>query len=277
MNCLGAQAGFRRSNGSAIIRSVGPWTRWRALILLCAIAVTSLVACGNSAVTEPASSIGTRVDIAVPKAVLDAPLTDAQGKATNLAAFGGKVLVLADAMTLCQEVCPLLGANLVQMARDTSKAGQAGGVALVQLTVDPERDTPARLSAYRRQFDPPPANWTVLTGPASSIKLIWKFFGIAYTRVPEESPAALDWWTGKKLTYDVQHSDIVLFLDKGQHERFIIDATPNTAGQAPPPRLRSFLSAQGRQNLASPEPGSSWTVADGLRVVSWLTGKNVQP
>jgi protein SCO1 len=217
------------------------------------------------------------INVAVPPSILSLPLTDAQGKPTSLAAYRGTVVVLGDSLTLCQEVCPLLGANFVQMARATARAGTAQEVQFVELTVDPGRDSPARLRAYRELFDPAPANWATLTGPASSIKAIWHFFGIAYSRVPEGSPAAVDWWTGKKLTYDVQHSDVVLFLDARQRERFIIDATPNTSGQSPPKPLTSFLSDEGHKNLTHPEPGASWTVADGLRVVSWLTGKTVQP
>ncbi len=245
--------------------------------MVAGISLSCASACGSSARTAPAASIGTAINVAVPQSILTLPLIDARGKATSLAAYRGKVVVLGDSLSLCQEVCPLLGANLVQMARATARAGTAQGVQFVQLTVDPGRDSPARLSAYRELFRPAPANWSTLTGPASSIKEIWHFFGVAYSRVPEGSPAAVDWWTGKKLTYDVQHSDVVLFLDARQRERFIIDATPNTGGQAPPEPLATFLSDEGRKNLTQPEAGASWTVADGLRVVSWLTGKTVQP
>ena len=245
--------------------------------MLTGLAIPSLVACGASPSPVPPRSVGTAVDVSVPQSVLTLPLTDSQGRPTSLAAYRGKIVVLADAMTLCQEVCPLLGANFVLMAHATTRSGAAQKVQFVQLTVDPDRDTPARLAAYREFFHPAPTNWSTLTGPASSIKAIWHFFGIAYARVPEGSPAAVDWWTGKQLTYDVQHSDVVLFLDGRQHERFIIDATPNTGGQSPPQPLKNFLSAEGRKNLAQPEPGGSWTVGDGLSVVSWLTGKKVQP
>ncbi len=202
--------------------------------------------------------------------MLNAPLTDENGRPISLAAFKGRVIVLADAMTLCQEVCPLLGANLVAMARATKRAGQQQDVEFVQLTVDPARDVPQRLAAYRRFFAPAPTNWATLTGSASSIATIWKFFGVEYARVPEGTPPAIDWWTGRKLTYDVQHSDDVLFLDPQQHERFVIDASPNTRGQSPPQPLNSFLSAEGRNNLTQPDPVDSWTTSDGLQVARWL-------
>jgi cytochrome oxidase Cu insertion factor (SCO1/SenC/PrrC family) len=49
-------------------------------------------------------------------------------------------------------------------------------VQFVQLTIDPARDTPARLAAYRQLFRPVPRNWSTLTGPAATISAIWKYF-----------------------------------------------------------------------------------------------------
>lgn len=241
-----------------------------ALSIVAAVACTLTTACATSAAEPPAASVGSSLDIRVPNSVLNAPLIDANGHPTSLAEFKGKVVVLADAMTLCQEVCPLLGANLVAMARATVHAGQQNQVEFVQLTVDPARDSPARLNAYRQFFAPAPTNWATLTGSAASIQTIWKFFGVDYARVPEDSPPAIDWWTGRKLTYDVQHSDDVLFLDPLQHERFVIDASPNTSGQLPPQPLAHFLSAEGRKNLTRPDPVDSWTTSDGLQAVRWL-------
>lgn len=237
-----------------------------------AVVCAAATGCGSSTVRAPSAAIGASLDAPVPQSVLNAPLTDENGRRTSLVAFSGKVVVLADAMTLCQEVCPLLGANLVAMARATEHADQQKDVEFVQLTVDPARDSPARLAAYRRFFAPAPGNWATLTGSAASIEKIWKFFGVEHAPVPEDSPPAIDWWTGRKLTYDVQHSDDVLFLDPRQHERFVIDAAPNTDGQAPPQPLNKFLSAQGRENLIKPDPGDSWTVSAGLKVVRWLFG-----
>ncbi len=233
-------------------------------------ALIALSGCGSSSVAQPDASLGTRLDDAVPASVLNAPLTDQHGKATSLADFRGKTVVLGDSMTLCQEVCPLIGANFVQMARETKRAGTAGSIQFIQLTVDPQRDTSPRLAAYRQLFAPAPANWSTLTGPAASIARIWKYFGVGYDKVPSGSPAPRDWWTGKPLTYDVQHTDAVIFLDARQHERFLIVGTPNTGGNQPPQRLKKFLSDVGQRNLNHPNPGDTWTVEQGMGVVRWV-------
>lgn len=233
--------------------------------------------CASSGQPSPSSNLGTAMDQTVPRAVLTLPLTDASGHSTTLSAFRGKVIVLGASMTLCQEICPLLAANFVYLARQTSAAGHAPDVQFVQLTIDPTRDIPARLAAYRQLFRPAPANWSTLTGPAASISAIWKYFGASYQKVPEGSPPARDWWTGKLLTYDVQHSDVVVFLDAQQHERFLINEAPDTSGKQPPQSLKSFLSAKGRQNLTHPDVGASWTPKDAASVVNWIAGKKLVP
>lgn len=139
----------------------------------------------------------------------------------------------------------------------------------VELTVDPTRDTPARLHAYRRLFHAP-RNWSLLTGKPTVIADIWKYFGASYTRGPEDKPAGIDWLTGKKLTYDVDHSDVLVFIDASGAERFVIFGLPDTGGRRPPAALTRFLDALGRRHLAHPGP-TSWTVPDALAALSWLT------
>ncbi|HEX5267385.1 MAG TPA: hypothetical protein VFW24_11480, partial [Acidimicrobiales bacterium] len=95
-----------------------------------------------------------------------------------------------------------------------------------------------------------------------------RFFGWYYGRVPEASPPAEDWWTGRPLTYDVTHSDGFSVIDATGHERFATGADPSFRGKLPP-ALASYLSAQGRRNLTHPATGA-WTPATVLRTLGWL-------
>jgi len=52
----------------------------------------------------------------LPPDIANTPLVDETGRTTNLAAFKGKIVVLTDFMTLCQEVCPITTAVLNQAA-----------------------------------------------------------------------------------------------------------------------------------------------------------------
>ena len=107
--------------------------------------------------------------------------------------------MLADFLTLCQETCPLTTGNLLAMDRAVMAAGLGQRVRFAELTVDPDRDTPARLRAYRTLIGAP-ANMLLLTGRPAVIEQIWRYLGVWYQRVGEDSPPGTDWLTGRPLT-----------------------------------------------------------------------------
>jgi protein SCO1 len=242
---------------------------------LAASVVVVVAACGGGGGVPgpPSAYLGAVLDRPVPGWVADLPLTTDAGRPATLAAFGGQVVVLADFLTLCQETCPLTAGNLLVMDRAVIAAGLAGRVRLVELTVDPGRDTPARLRAYRALVGAG-ANWSLLTGRPAVIKRIWGFFGVWYQRVAEGRPPGVDWLTGKPLRYDVTHQDALIYLDAGGRERFVVVGSPNAAGAWVTPALRRFLSVQGREDLSHPD-ASTWTAAEALSPIAWLTGRPV--
>ena len=66
----------------------------------------------------------------------------------------GRYVVLAPFLTLCQEECPLTTGVYQELQASVDKAGLGHKVAFVEVNVDPERDTPARLRAYEQRFGP---------------------------------------------------------------------------------------------------------------------------
>jgi protein SCO1/2 len=203
------------------------------------------------------------------------PFIDQSGASRTLASFHGKVLVVSDAMTLCQETCPLDTANVVAAARAVTAAGLGDRIAFASITVDPQRDDRAKLAAYRGLFAPAPANWVLLTGSPDSVAALWRYLGVYYETVPETSPPASDWLTGRPLTYDVTHADLVFFIDENGHERFVIDGPAHVAtGAAMPDALRRFLNDEGQRNLAQPD-AQTWTVGQALQILGWLTGRSI--
>lgn len=236
-------------------------------------AIIVAVAVAACSATRPASdaspTVGSAGDRPIPLAVADLPLVDDQGASTTLSALRGKTIVLTDFLTLCQEICPLTSANLLQVQEAIGRAGRADQIVIVDVTVDPARDTPARLAAYRTIVGAG-SNWKFLTGSAATIQALWKWFGIAYETTPEDSPAPIDWWTGKPLTYDVGHSDALFFIDSHGSQRYVVAGPPNASSAQIPSGLASFLNADGRANLAS-QAADSWTAADVDTVLSWLT------
>jgi protein SCO1/2 len=150
-------------------------------------------------------------------------------------------------------------------------------VEFLTITVDPARDDPHHLTAYRRLYDPHDQlpNWQLLTGSQADITALWKYFGVYWEKVAEDKPPDHDWLTGKPLTYDIAHADEVLMLDQQGRWRYVISGHAHvTSVDGLPGRMRSFLSADGRRHLL--RPGSAtWTPDDVVQGLSWLTGKKI--
>jgi protein SCO1 len=178
-------------------------------------------------------------------------LVDEHGGRASLASFKGRWVVFAPSMTLCHETCPMTTGVLMSLQRLLRGAGLASRVAVVEITVDPWRDTPARLRAYERMTG---VNFTMLTGSVPNILRLWKILGILVERVPLEKPPPIDWYTHKPETLNIVHSDALFILDPTGRERVIVSGMPKIeTGQALGSALRSLLDKEGLHNLNHPE------------------------
>ncbi len=198
------------------------------------------------------------------------PLVDQHGRPVSLAALRGKVVVLAPFLTLCQDECPLVTGAFISLQRDLRAAGQAQHVVFVEATVDPGRDSVARLAAYQREFG---ADWDLWTGTPANVAAFWEPFGVEYQIVPEDQPPHLDWLTNAPLTYDVDHTDGYILIGTDGRERFV-DATAPDLGGRLDRKLTSLLDDGGVHNLDHPQE-PNWTVADALASISWALGTDV--
>ena len=226
-----------------------------------------LAACGSSAPGAPPPNQGLTLNQPTPQTV---PLVNQEGQTVTLAGLRGKVVVLAPFLSLCQDECPLVTGAFITMQRDLQAAGLAHRVVFVEATVDPGRDTVARLTAYQKEFG---ADWDLWTGTAANIAAFWKPFGVSYQIVPEEQPAKTDWLTGQPLTYDVDHTDGYILINQSGRERFVDASAPNEKG-ALNAKLRGLLNDCGLHDLQNPQ-APSWTTADALAAVGWLLGTNI--
>jgi len=124
----------------------------------------------------------------------------ADGKDFRLSSLRGKVVVLEFGFTHCPAVCP---ASLAMLAQARQKLGaDADRLQVVFISVDPERDTPARLKSYLAQFD---KDFIGLTGTPEQMAAIRKDYGISATRFP--APAG-------QSGYQMGHSSYLYFIDK---------------------------------------------------------------
>lgn len=237
--------------------------------LLGALSSLGLAACGSSGPpAAPAASVGSTENRVVPAAVAALPLTDQAGRTVTLASLRGRTVVVAPFLSLCQEICPLTTANLNVVERQLVADHLGNRVQILEVSVDPGRDTPARLAAYAKLTN---STAELVTESPAVLQQMARFFGWYYAAVPEGSPPATDWWTGRPLTYDVDHSDGFMILDSAGHERFSSGANPAFSGRLDP-RLAAMLNAQGRQNLEHPAQGA-WTPATVLGALGWLFGR----
>jgi protein SCO1/2 len=81
----------------------------------------------------------------------------------------GKTWVAAFIFTTCNGPCPRMSAQMRRVQDETRDLPQ---VSLVSFSIDPETDTPERLSEYARRFKADPARWSFLTGDPKVIRAL---------------------------------------------------------------------------------------------------------
>ena len=112
--------------------------------------------------------------------VPDVELVDQDGKAVRVRSLllSGRPVVVSFIFTTCTTICPMLSTIVSRV--QTSLGDRAGReVSLVSISVDPGRDTPARLKAYGARHKSGPG-WTWLTGGRGAVEQVLRGMG-AYT------------------------------------------------------------------------------------------------
>jgi protein SCO1/2 len=130
----------------------------------------------------------------------EAPLFSLQssgGGTLELRSYRGKVVILGFGFTWCTDVCPVTLATLKLARRNLGPA--AADVQVVYITVDPERDNPARMKEYLRAFDP---TFIGGTGGASDLAAVRKDYGIVAEKHVKGS------------SYSVAHSSYTYLIDR---------------------------------------------------------------
>jgi protein SCO1/2 len=155
----------------------------RAVLSTGTLAVLAgLVAAG---VRVASASMAERFDITAAEADaprLDRPapplaLTDQHGDRVSLARFRGRPVLVAFAYAHCTTVCPVV----VHEMTDAQRRLGSDGPALLILTLDPWRDTPARLPSLARSWDVG-ADAHVLSGSVDEVNRILDAWEVPRTR-----------------------------------------------------------------------------------------------
>ena len=248
------------------------------LVLLAVVVGGALAGCGGSSggaglpSRESAPNYGTLIDQPVPAALDKLPMTNQHGEKTSLGAFKGKTVVLVPFLTLCADICPFTTGILLQVEKALKAAHATSKAEIVELTVDPHRDTTAHLAAYAKLTN---AGWQMVRMSPADLAKFQEFFEFTYIKVAEDNPPDIDWMTGKPLTYDIDHSDNYFVIDPEGNERIVEDAAPDYTGKLNP-KLQKFLSPEGLKHQKHP-PQPDWTTNDLLEALGKVTGEKLPP
>ena len=153
------------------LRVAGAWSRAEAFTVIGHDAGVAAALAGPSA---PARRL--RRGDAVP----DFSLITERGSPFGAADLRGHPTAVTFIFTRCPmpEFCPLMSKRFQQVQREIAGDAALGGVRLVSITLDPDFDTAAVLSAYARAYVADPSRWTFLTGGAADVSTLTKAFAI---------------------------------------------------------------------------------------------------
>ena len=148
-------------------------------IFACILAIV-MVGCASTAavVNEGAATVLPSGGIVVdpPHTIADSTLTDQSGKPMHLTDLRGRVSIVFFGYTNCPDVCPITVSDWTRVKK--SLGPDADKAAFVFLSVDPARDTPAKLATYLGAFD---TSFIGLTTDLATVKKIGEDFGAIFT------------------------------------------------------------------------------------------------
>ena len=159
----------------------------------------SLVLTAAASAASPPAESALKAGVLSP--VMPAPqleLDSTQGTPLNLAAYHGKVVLLAFGFSNCGEVCPITLATLAGARKKLADA--AKDVQVVYVTVDPERDTAAQMKKYLGSFD---ATFVGGVGTRAQIDEAQKRYGISSKKLVNADGS-----------YTIGHSSSIYMIDR---------------------------------------------------------------
>ncbi len=133
----------------------------------------------------------------------------------NLSDFKGKVVAIYFGYTTCPDVCPtnlsLLSSAIKQLNAEEKNMFQS-----LFISVDPERDTPAKLTEYVKYFD---KDMLGLSAAIGDLNPVVAQYGAFYEKVPFSNSALL---------YGIDHTSEIYIVGKdGKIFEILEHATPS--------------------------------------------------
>ena len=145
-------------------------------------------------------------------------LIDQNGATRTDQDYRGKYMLVFFGYTYCPDVCPT---TLAVMKSALEMMGsRAANIVPLFITVDPKRDTPAKLKSYLSSFGP---RFVGLTGDDKAIAAVAREYRVYYQVHPAENGG----------DYTVDHSGVVYLMDAGGKfvANYTLDNSPDMMAQ----------------------------------------------
>lgn len=115
---------------------------------------------------------------------LDLPLTDQSGKAVSLDLYAGGPVLVTMFYGSCPHVCPMLIATVQRYEGELPEAGRKR-LRVLMVSLDPDRDTPAKLTEVAQRHRVDLARWTLARAGADDVRRLAAALGIQYRKLPD--------------------------------------------------------------------------------------------
>jgi protein SCO1/2 len=115
---------------------------------------------------------------------LDATWTNQHGEKMSLADLKGRPVLVTMGYATCKFACPRLAADLLAIEKQLSPA-QREHLAIVFVSIDPGRDTPAAMKTFLGQYQVDQERWHGLSGSDDAILELSVALGIRYRKINE--------------------------------------------------------------------------------------------
>ncbi len=150
-------------------------------------------------------------------------LEDQDGKPVSDADMKGRPFLVFFGFTHCPDICPTTLFDISQVLHQLGKDADRTGALFI--TVDPERDTPAKLKDYLSNFDP---HLRGLTGDPAAVAAAAKAYRVYAKKIPLENG-----------DYTMDHTAVVYLMDKDGH--FVAPFNLKRTPEAEAAELRRYL------------------------------------
>jgi protein SCO1/2 len=172
----------------------------RLIIVVAAIAAILGVLAGRIVRDPPQPEVQEATVLTPARAIADFSLQRGDGSSFSKASLRGRWTLAFFGFTNCPDVCPATLSLLARVRADVaSSLPDPDAIAVIFVSIDPQRDTPAVASDYAAYFD---KSFIGLSGADDAIEAIATDLGILRLKIPQDAGQ-----------YTMDHTASVLLID----------------------------------------------------------------